>query len=205
MARCQVCVSGSGWICFDTISGFKDPGKTGLPVNPVNKEGLTPKPGLAQIEKIEYRVWKTMTPFSFYEIKSQKSKEFVNGVRKTSLACLNHPEMHIFLWLDENETLKQAQFIFDENLLEWAEGQTGLTASETNRKAGQFSQRTGMQKGARTIHSSRDLSILKRGLQIINKAQFPESYAGMIRKKLLQPYLKKPNGEKVASPGIPTA
>lgn len=131
-----------------------------------------------------------MSLLSFYEIKSQKSKEFVNGIRKTSLVCLNHPEIHIFLWLDESEQLKQVQFVFDENLLEWTEGQKGLTAAETNRKSGHFSAKTGIHKGVRTIHNSQDRSILNKGLQIINTAQFPDHYAGLIRTKLLKPYLK---------------
>lgn len=114
----------------------------------------------------------------------------MNGIRKTSLVCLNHPEIHFFLWLDEAEQLKQVQFIFDENLLEWAEGRKGLTASETNRKSDQFLNKTGIQKGVRTIHSSQDISIIKKGLQIINTAEFPNHYAGLIRTNLLQPYLK---------------
>ncbi len=135
-----------------------------------------------------------MSPFSFYEIKTQKSKEFVNGVRKTSLACLNHPEIHFFLWLDEEEKLKQVQFVFDENLLEWEEGRKGLVASETNRKTGHVSRKSGSQKGSRTIHSSRDISILKKGLQIIHTAELPDDYDAMIRTNLLHPYLKQKNG-----------
>ena len=146
-----------------------------------------------------------MSPFSFYEIKSQKSKEFVNGVRKTSLACLNHPEIHFFLWLDEDEKLKQVQFVFDENLLEWEEGRKGVVASETNRKTGQVAQKSGYQKGARTIHSSRDISILKRGLQIIHKAELPEDYDSMIRTNLLKPYLKPRNGQAQQPPGNSTS
>jgi hypothetical protein len=136
-----------------------------------------------------------MHPFSFYEIKSQKSKEFINGVRKTSLACLNHPEIHFFLWLDEEEKLKQVQFVFNENLLEWEAGRKGVVAGETNRKAGNSSQKSGYQKGARTIHSSRDIAILKRGLQIILKAELPDGYDSMIRTNLLKPYLKPKNGD----------
>lgn len=140
-----------------------------------------------------------MAPFNFYEIKSQKSKEFINGIRKTSLACLDHPEIHFFLWLDENEELKQAQFVFDENLLEWEEGRKGLVAMETNRKSDILLNKTGIQKGSRTVHSARDLSILKRGLQIIHKADFPDDYAGMIRSNMLQPYLKKSPNNNVNS------
>ncbi len=142
-----------------------------------------------------------MSLFSFYEIKSQKSKEFINGIRKTSLACLNHPEIHFFLWLDEDEKLKQVQFVFDENLLEWEEGRKGLIASETNRKTGHVSQKTGYQKGSRTIHTSRDISILKRGLQIIYTAELPDSYAAMIRTNILQPYIKPRNAQSANSSG----
>lgn len=139
-----------------------------------------------------------MSLFSFYEIKSQKSKEFVKGLRKTSLVCLNHPEIHLFLWLDEDSKLKQAQFLFDENLIEWNDGIKGLIASETNRKTNDFPQKTGMQKGARTVHNVKDLRIIKRGLQIINSAKFPDTYDQMIRLNLLLPFVKQK--EQTSSP-----
>ncbi len=133
-----------------------------------------------------------MSLFNFYEIKSQKSSEFVNGVRKTSLACFNQPDLHLFLWLDKDENLKHLQFLFEENLLEWFDGQKGLLASETNRKDQYFTPKTGHQKGARTIHGTQDRSVIKRGLQIINAAKFPDSYDHLIRTKLLLPYISKP-------------
>jgi hypothetical protein len=133
-----------------------------------------------------------MSLFNFYEIKSQKSSEFVKGVRKTSLACFNQPDLHLFLWLDQNENLKHLQFLFDENLLEWFDGQKGLLASETNRKDQVLTDKTGIQKGARTIHSTRDRTVIKRGLQIINAAKFPESYDHLIRMNLLLPYITNP-------------
>ena len=132
-----------------------------------------------------------MSLFSFYEIKSQKSQEYIKGLRKTSLVCLNHPEISLFLWLNEDSELKQVQFIFDENLIEWSDGVKGLKASETNRKSNNFPDRIGLQKGARTIQDSKDRTIIKRGLQIINASKFPEDYDRMIRYKLLLPYIKK--------------
>ncbi|MBU2514379.1 hypothetical protein KJ966_23835 [bacterium] len=131
-----------------------------------------------------------MSLFSFYEIKSQKSLEFEKGLRKTSLVCLDHPDILLFLWLNEDSELKQVQFLFDENLIEWADGKKGLTAAETNRKTNDFPQKTGLQKGARTIHDSQDRTIIKRGLQIINASKFPDSYDQMIRHNLLFPFIK---------------
>ena len=88
--------------------------------------------------------------------------------------------------------MKQLQFLFEENLLEWFEGKKGLTASETNRKEEIFNPKTGIQKGARTIHSSQDRTIIKRGLQIINAAKFPDSYDQKIRMNLLLPKMARP-------------
>ncbi len=87
--------------------------------------------------------------------------------------------------------MKQVQFIFDENLIEWSKGKKGLTAAETNRKTNDFPQRAGLQKGARTIHDSQDRTIIKRGLQIINASEFPDFYDRMIRDNLLLPFIKK--------------
>lgn len=132
-----------------------------------------------------------MSLFNFYEIKSQKSAEFVNGLRKTSLVCLDHPEIHFFLWLDEGGDLSQVQFLFDENLIEWNKKNNGLRAGETNRKYQISTNKTGTLKGARTIQSSNDVSIIKEGLQIINSAEFPGNYDQLIKNNLLFPYVKK--------------
>ena len=131
-----------------------------------------------------------MGALNFYEIKSQKSQEYVKGIRKTSLVCLNHPELQFFLWIDENGTLKQVQFLFDENLIEWFQGKNELKANETNRKYNIYATKTGIQKGARTIHPTQNRSIIKKGLQIINTSQFPDSYNDLIRHNLLLPYIR---------------
>ena len=131
-----------------------------------------------------------MDAFSFYEIKSKKSQEFIKGVRKTSLVCLNHPEIQFFLWIDERGDLKQVQFLFEENLIEWFQGRKELQANETNRKYNILVTQKGIQKGARTIHPTQNKSIIKKGLQIINTSQFPALYDKLIRHNLLLPYIR---------------
>lgn len=125
-----------------------------------------------------------MQHYSFYEIKSQKSQELVNGLKKISLVCADHPEFHMFLWMDEKDELKHLQFLFDENLIEWFEDRKELIASETNRKTAGYPMHSGTRKGVRTIHAVKNHSIVEKGQRIVNAATFPETYESMIRHRL---------------------
>lgn len=125
-----------------------------------------------------------MEQYTFYEIKSKKSRMFVNGVRQVSLVCATHPEMNFFLWLDEQQQLKHLQFIFNERIIEWFEGKEQISTSETNRRFPSSSSKTGIMKGVRTIHAVEDDNILIEGRDIINNATLPGSYDALIKSTL---------------------
>lgn len=125
-----------------------------------------------------------MLNYNFYEIRSRKSQEFVNGVRQVSLVCSDDPEIHCFLWLDQEQELTHLQFLFNERLIEWFANKRGLIVSETNRRSGPTG-KIGVMKGVRTIHAVQDNSILQEGLNIIKAADFPKTYKDLIQTKLL--------------------
>ena len=125
-----------------------------------------------------------MLNYNFYEVRSRKSQEFVNGVRQVSLVCSDDPEIHCFLWIDQEQKLTHLQFLFNEKLIEWFSNKQGLTVSETNRRSSPTG-KTGVLKGVRTIHSIQDNSILQEGLNIIKAADFPKTYKDLIQTKLL--------------------
>ena len=125
-----------------------------------------------------------MLNYNFYEIRSRKSQEFVRGVRQVSLVCSDDPDIHCFLWIDQQQELTHVQFLFNEKLIEWFANKQGLIVSETNRRMGTV-QKPGIMKGVRTIHEVKDNSILQEGLNIIKSADFPETYKDLIQTKLL--------------------
>ncbi|NQU65765.1 MAG: hypothetical protein HQ517_16005 [SAR324 cluster bacterium] len=124
-----------------------------------------------------------MERYLFYEIKSKKSRMFINGVRQVSLVCSTHPDMNFFLWLDEQQNLKHLQFVFNENIIEWFADKEQISTSQTNRRF-QSTSKTGVHKGVRTIHAVEDDSILDEGVQIIRHATLPGSYETLIKSKL---------------------
>lgn len=122
-----------------------------------------------------------MSRYEFYEIKSKKSLQFTNGLRKVSLVCSGFPDAHIFIWLDQNERIKHLQFLFNEKIIEWFDERKELLTSQTNRGMnGQ--QKPGIHKGVRTIHSVKDDSIRREGLEILTEAVFPFKYENAIKK-----------------------
>lgn len=125
-----------------------------------------------------------MDHYIFYEIKSQKSRMFIDGVRQVSLVCATHPEMNFFLWLDEEQKLKHLQFIFNERIIEWFADKKEITTSETNRRFPSASTKPGVTKGVRTIHAVKDDTILNEGLEIINNATLPGNYENLIKSTL---------------------
>jgi len=125
-----------------------------------------------------------MERYVFYEIKSKKSRMFVDGVRQVSLVCSTHPDMNLFIWLDEKQRLKHLQFVFNEQIIEWFEGKDRITTSQTNRRFSSDPTKPGIMKGVRTIHEVDDDTILSEGLHIIHNAVLPGSYEAMIKSKL---------------------
>ena len=147
-----------------------------LPINSVILSQRDNDPTTEPAEKLDNdRVY----DYRFYEIKSIRSKEFVKGLRKVTLVCENRPDIHCFLWIDESEALKHMQFLFDEKLIEWFDDKKELITSHTNRRS-QSSTKSGVQKGARTIHAIKDNSIMREGIGIISSASFPGDYKLMI-------------------------
>ncbi|MBU2643223.1 hypothetical protein KKI24_00830 [bacterium] len=124
-----------------------------------------------------------MEHYVFYEIKSKKSRIFVDGVRQVSLVCATHPGLNFFLWIDEQQKLKHLQFVFNEKIIEWFAETERLSTSQTNRRFPSPS-KPGIHKGVRTIHAVEDDSILDEGVQIVNQATLPGSYETMIKSKL---------------------
>jgi hypothetical protein len=125
-----------------------------------------------------------MERYVFYEIKSKKSRMFVDGIRQVSLVCSTHPAMNFFLWIDEQQTLTHLQFIFDEKIIEWFVDKEQIRTSQTNRRFPSASTKLGVHKGVRTIHGVEDDSILIEGAEIIKQALLPGSYETLIKSKL---------------------
>lgn len=123
-----------------------------------------------------------LNPIHFYEIKSKKSEQLLNGVRQFTLSSEDLPQVDCFLWLNERDQLVQFQIIFDEKLLEWRFDK-GFIASETNRR-NRSQDKSGTLKGARTIHETRDSNILKEGMDIVKYSIFPPDFTPMMRETL---------------------
>ena len=124
-----------------------------------------------------------MERYVFYEIKSKKSRMFVDGIRQVSLVCSTDPAINFFLWLDEKQKLTHLQFIFDEKIIEWFADKERISTSQTNRRFPSTS-KPGVHKGVRTIHSVEDDSILNEGVEIIKHAILPGSYETLVKSKL---------------------
>jgi len=126
-----------------------------------------------------------MERYLFYEIKSKKSRMFVDGIRQVSLVCSTDPAIYFFLWLDEDQKLTHLQFVFDEKIIEWFADRERISTSQTNRRDPSTSNPgVGVHKGARTIHAVDDDSILNEGVEIIKRATLPGSYETLIKSKL---------------------
>jgi len=123
-----------------------------------------------------------MREVQFYEIKSKKSEEFINGVRQVTLSSVELPQINCFLWFGEIGEMKHFQIIFDEKLLEW-HLERGFSVSVTNRRSG-IQEKIGVSKGSRTIHAVEDNNILKEGLEIIKNSVFPEDYIKILKQTL---------------------
>lgn len=123
----------------------------------------------------------------FYEIRSKKSTELINGVYQTTLVCSNNPDIKCFMWSDPLGNIKHIQILFEENLIEWFD-EKGVMINCTNRHF-QHSSSIGVLKGVRTIHQTRDKGALKKGLDIIASSNFPEKFDNRIKGKFINPSL----------------
>ncbi len=116
----------------------------------------------------------TMPALEFYQVRSRKSEEWVNGLRQISLACDGHPDLHGFLWVDATGSLCYLQFLFDEQVLEW-EASQGFRCSWTNREAQSLFE-VGRNKGARTLGDGLEAAAVAPRLAQLQEALFPEEW-----------------------------
>ena len=125
-----------------------------------------------------------MATYRFYQIRSLKSQEYHNGLRQVTLNCENNPQIYCFIWINEAEEFEHIQFVFNENIIEWFKEQ-GISIGQTNRKMSAYSLKTGIHKGARTIHETQNADILEDGTNIIMDSEFPEDFQSAIQEKIL--------------------
>ncbi len=125
----------------------------------------------------------------FYEIRSKKSSELINGIYQTSLICSNNPDIKCFVWSDTQGNIKHIQILFEENLIEWFD-KKGVTINCTNRHSQQINS-IGVLKGVRTIHQTRDEGALKKGLELIAASNFPPKFDHRIKSKFIDIPQKK--------------
>ena len=125
-----------------------------------------------------------MATYRFYQIKSQKSLEYQNGLRQITLNCESNPQIYCFVWINKAEEMEHIQFVFNENIIEWFKEQ-GISVGQTNRKMFAYSLKTGIHKGARTIHETQSDDILEDGTNIIMDSEFPEDFQSAIQEKIL--------------------
>ena len=124
-----------------------------------------------------------MPHLEFYIIRSSKSEQRVRGLRPIGLACDQQPDIHGFLWVDDQETLQQAQFLFDETVIEWRRG-LGFSGASTNR-FGSVEQSFGRMKGARTMETAVRSQELEGWVKSLKAATFPEELGALLRQEML--------------------
>ena len=124
-----------------------------------------------------------MKTLKFYIVRSSKSDEVVDGLRKIGLSCVNNPEVHGFIWLNEEDEMMQAQFLFEDICLEWEE-QRGYRCGSTNRSIVQW-EGAFHQQGSMIFEGENDMEQLNRYLELLKTAEFPEIFDQPIRKKIL--------------------
>ena len=123
----------------------------------------------------------TMTGCKFYVINTQKSKELVDGLHKITLECENRFDAHGFLWIDEEDNIKQIQLLFGELAIEWISG-NGIKYSRTNRAA-EVPEGIGFHKGVRDLRQVEDTdSIVSIKEEVLN-AEFPPEWSEKIKQK----------------------
>lgn len=114
----------------------------------------------------------------FYEIKSQKSNEFINGVRQISLSSEIFDNIQCFLWVNGDGALQHLQLLYDEKILEWF-ADRGFVNGATNRLLNPV-EKIGLQKGVRTIHERSDDENLKQGIFLLENSFFPPPYHQLV-------------------------
>ncbi len=120
--------------------------------------------------------------YQFYLIQSKKSQPDAQGHWQVTLACVNEPLIKVFFWFEQKNEPTHIQFFFNEEMIEWREGQA-LSYGKTNRFQ-QVSAKQGRQKGSRTFIPSQEASTLSRGRAILQTATAPRPYQNWLRRLL---------------------
>ena len=59
-----------------------------------------------------------MEQHKFYEINSEKSQIYEDGLRQVSFACENWPDAFCFLWINRENELIHFQILFEEKVID---------------------------------------------------------------------------------------
>ena len=114
----------------------------------------------------------------FYLIRSKKSKENINGVKKIIFGSENRVDTYGFLWIDNKKNILKIQFIFGELVLEWLP-EKGLIYSKTNR-ALDTPEGIGFQKGVRVLHPTKNKEEIKFIIEEAKYAIYPKEWSEKI-------------------------
>ena len=122
-----------------------------------------------------------MTGCKFYVIITQKSKERVDGLHKITLECENRFDAYGFLWIDEEDNIKQIQLLFGELAIEWRSGE-GIKYSRTNRAA-EVPEGIGFHKGVRDLRQIEDTTSIQSIKEEVLNSEFPPEWSEKIKQK----------------------
>ena len=122
-----------------------------------------------------------MSKCKFYLIRSKKSEEMVDGLQQIALGCENRADVHGFLWIDAENSIRQIQLLFGEVVLEWFPGK-GIKCSRTNR-AIEVPEGIGFHKGVRILHPLEDTAIIESVLKEARNADYPPEWSDKILEK----------------------
>jgi hypothetical protein len=115
----------------------------------------------------------------FYEVRSDKAKEWEGGLRKVSFAS-NEPSAHAFVWLTEQDEIHSIQILLGETVVEW-NTENGVTRSDTNRLHAPQMQHD-PEKGSRSLHNMQEnLSDIERNQ--LRNSLFPAKWDTPIKSR----------------------
>ena len=120
-----------------------------------------------------------MSRCKFYVINTQKSQELVDGLHQISLECENRFDAHGFLWIDEEDKIKQIQLLFGEMAIEW-KSEKGIKYSHTNR-ASEIPEGIGFHKGVRDLRQVDDKDSIESLKEEVLYAEFPPEWSEKIK------------------------
>ena len=123
-----------------------------------------------------------MKPLVFYEIKTKKSENFLNGLRQISFVCENNADFFCFLWLNSQNIIKKIQLKLSDNIIEW-NSESGISF-KTIKNLQNPPQRIGIRGVSDLISDKTDLKKIKSSTEILKLCEFPEEWKDIINSKL---------------------